>query len=68
MKGLIHKPTLRKLILNTILEKRPGWGATQVSGTALDKVEERITNYTIDLVEKLIHQHAGKGKTFRDVY
>lgn len=61
--GLTNKRAVKAYILAKAKETRPGWDCTRVSKMALAQLEHMF----IKTLNRAIHQHPTRGKTFRDI-
>jgi len=61
MASLINKSEVRKFVLGKVQELRPAWGATRVSGEAIEKIEASLRA----MIERMVVAHPSIGKTFK---
>ena len=59
--ALLNHTAVRRYILKMAKDHRPGWNCTQVSGEALMDIELKVRG----ILERAVHQHPSRGKTFR---
>lgn len=62
--SVINRVAMKKYILATADEIRPGWDCKRVSKTALDEIESFIKIK----VRESVHRQPTKGKTFMSFY
>ena len=60
---LLTRNHVKKYILENVKTARPGWDCTRVSDPAVDKLEMLFKK----MLDRAIHQHPTKGKTFTEV-
>lgn len=61
--GRINNKGVREYILNRIKVARPGWECTQVSPKVFYQLDIKLRA----ILDRAVHQHPSKGKTFREM-
>ncbi len=56
----LNKKVTRQRILDKIKADRPGWIVTRVSESVLIQLDARID----EIIDRAVHQHPSRGKTF----
>ena len=61
--SLINRKEVRKRILERAKDTRKGWECKQVSKSALDTIEAKLSN----MIDRAIYSHPSIGKTFKEI-
>ena len=60
---LLNKKATKAYILKRVKTHRPGWDCTRVSPKVLLLLDARIKNW----LDRGVHQHPSRGKTFSEI-
>jgi hypothetical protein len=63
MSSLLNQTAVRDYILERVKTTRPGWTCTEVSERVFKIIEDKLKT----IIDKTVHSHPTKGRTFSEI-